>query len=62
MKKLVIKVASTPKKNTQVTRLLVAMPNGYMYSNLLLKLYLKSLKYDGALKFNDFIPYNEDMK
>lgn len=37
------------------------MPNGYMYSNLLLKLYLKSLKFEGKLQLNEFIPYNPQM-
>ena len=35
-----------------------AMPDGYLYCNILLKLYLKSLKYSGKLMFNDRIPYN----
>ena len=37
------------------------MPNGYKYSNLLLKLYLKALKFDGALRLNEYIPYNVEM-
>lgn len=41
--------------------LLESMPDGYMYSNILLKLYLKSLKRDGLLMFNDRIPYNAQM-
>lgn len=44
---------------TQV--LLESMPDGYLYSNILLKLYLKSLKNDGRLMFNDKIPYSPDM-
>lgn len=28
-------------------KILESMPNGYKYSNLLLKLYLKALKFDG---------------
>lgn len=39
-------------------KILEAMADGYLYSNILLKLYLKSLKYDGKLMFNDRIPYN----
>lgn len=39
-------------------KILEAMPDGYLYSNILLKLYLKSLKYDGKLMFNERIPYN----
>ncbi len=34
------------------------MQDGYLYSNILLKLYLRSLKYSGKLMFNDRIPYN----
>ena len=37
---------------------LESMPDGYKYSNILLKLYLRSLKNDGKLMFNDRIPYN----
>lgn len=42
-------------------KILEAMPNGYKYSNLLLKLYLKALKFEGALRLNEFIPYNYQM-
>lgn len=37
---------------------LESMPDGYLYSNILLKLYLRSLKYKGKLMFNEMIPYN----
>lgn len=37
---------------------LESMPDGYMYSNILLKLYLRSLKQEGKLMFSDRIPYN----
>ncbi|MDE6182758.1 MAG: phage replisome organizer N-terminal domain-containing protein [Eubacteriales bacterium] len=37
---------------------LESMQDGYIYSNILLKLYLRSLKNDGKLMFNDCIPYN----
>jgi predicted phage replisome organizer len=37
------------------------MPDGYLYSNILLKLYLKSLKNDGRLMFNDKIPFSPQM-
>ncbi len=40
---------------------LESMPDGYLYSNILLKLYLKSLKRDGLLMFNERIPYNAQM-
>ena len=42
-------------------KVLESMPNGYKYSNLLLKLYLKALKFDGALRLNEHIPYNVEM-
>ena len=42
-------------------KILEQMKNGYKYSNLLLKLYLKSLKFDGALRLNEYIPYNIEM-
>ena len=41
--------------------LLESMQDGFIYSNILLKLYLKSLKSDGKLMFNDRIPYNPQM-
>lgn len=40
---------------------LESMPDGYLYSNILLKLYLRSLKYNGRLMFNDRIPFNSTM-
>lgn len=41
--------------------ILESMPDGYVYSNILLKLYLRSLKNDGLLMFNNLIPYNAQM-
>ena len=41
--------------------ILESMQDGYMYSNILLKLYLRSLKNEGKLLFNDRIPYNSQM-
>ena len=41
--------------------MLESMPDGYMYSNILLKLYLRSLRNEGKLLFNDRIPYNSTM-
>lgn len=41
--------------------LLESMENGYLYSNILLKLYLKSLKDKGRLMYKDRIPYNVEM-
>lgn len=37
---------------------LESMPDGHLYSNILLKLYLRSLKNEGRLMFNNRIPYN----
>ncbi|QHJ83536.1 MAG: hypothetical protein [Caudoviricetes sp.] len=43
-------------------KMLESIPNdGYKFSNILLKMYLKSLKYDGRLMFNDGIPFNAEM-
>ena len=42
-------------------KVLESMTDGYLYSNILLKLYLRSLKNDGKLVFNDRIPYNAEM-
>lgn len=42
-------------------KLLESMDNGYLYSNILLKMYLKSLRNNGCLLFNDYIPYNIKM-
>lgn len=42
-------------------KILESMENGYKYSNLLLKLYLVSLKNEGKLIFNDSIPYTNEM-
>lgn len=41
--------------------ILESMENGYLYSNILMKMYLRSLKTDGKLMFNDRIPYNPQM-
>lgn len=40
---------------------LETMQDGYLYSNILLKLYLRSLKNGGKLMVNDIIPYNASM-
>ena len=42
-------------------KLLQAQPDGYLYSDILLKLYLKSLKQGGRLMYRDIIPYTPDM-
>ena len=40
---------------------LESMPDGYLYSNILMKLFLRSLKHEGKLMFNEKIPYNADI-
>lgn len=40
---------------------LESMPDGYKYSNILLKLYLRSLKNEGKLMLSERIPYNSTM-
>lgn len=40
---------------------LESMIDGYKYSNILMKLYLRSLKGEGKLMFNDRIPFNSQM-
>ena len=47
--------------DTEDIKLLQSMDNGYLYSDILMKLYLKSLKNDGKLMFKDHIPYNAKM-
>ena len=42
-------------------KLLEAMPDGYLYSNILLKMYLSSLKTEGRLMMNGIIPYSPEM-
>ena len=37
------------------------MQDGVLYSNILLKLYLKSLKHDGRLQLDENIPYTAQM-
>ena len=40
---------------------LESLPDGYLYSNILLKLYLLSLKSNGRLMVNNCIPYSAEM-
>lgn len=47
--------------DSEEMKLLESLPDGYLYSNILLKLYLMSLKKNGCLMFNDRIPYNAQM-
>ncbi len=42
-------------------KILESMPDGYLYSNILLKMYLRSLKSEGRLMMNDLIPYDAQM-
>ncbi len=41
--------------------LLESMPGGEIYSNMLLKLYLKSLKFNGRLMLSEDVPYTAQM-
>lgn len=47
--------------NDESMIILESMPDGYLYSNILMKLYLRSLKNQGRLMFNDLIPYTPDV-
>lgn len=47
--------------NNDAVKIMESMPDGYLYSNILLKLYLKSLKGMGRLMYNDRIPYNAEV-
>jgi len=47
--------------DSEEIKLLESVDNGYLYSNILLKLYLKSLKTEGKLIFRNKIPYNPKM-
>lgn len=42
-------------------KLLQATKDGYMYSDILLKLYLRSLRQEGRLMYRDIIPYTPEM-
>lgn len=47
--------------DTNEMKVLESLPDGYKYSNILMKLYLMSLQGNGKLMFNDRIPYNAQM-
>ena len=47
--------------NDDAIVLLESMPDGILYSNILLKLYLKSLKNGGKLQLDENIPYTAQM-
>ena len=42
-------------------KIIEGLKDGYLYSNILLKLYLRSLKNNGRLMLNGNIPYNPEM-
>ena len=42
-------------------KVMESMKDGYLYGNILLKLYLRSLKNNGCLMLNERIPYNAEM-
>ena len=47
--------------NDEAMIILQGMPDGYLYSDILMKLYLRSLKTEGRLMFRDLIPYTPDV-
>lgn len=47
--------------DTEEMKILEGMKDGYIYSNILLKLYLMSLKHEGKLMLKEGIPYNPQM-
>ena len=47
--------------DTNEMLVLESLQDGYLYSNILLKLYLRSLRDNGKLMFNNTIPYNPQM-
>ncbi|MCC8059684.1 MAG: phage replisome organizer N-terminal domain-containing protein [Clostridiales bacterium] len=51
-----LKLKDTFFENDSIV-LLQALPDGYLYTDLLLKLYLKSLKNNGKLQVNENFPY-----
>lgn len=42
-------------------KVMESIKDGYLYGNILLKLYLRSLKNNGCLMLNERIPYNAEM-
>lgn len=42
-------------------KILESMPDGHIYSNILLKLYLRSLKNEGKLMYRNVIPYTPEI-
>ena len=47
--------------DSEELQVIESLPNGHKYSNILLKMYLKSLKFGGKLMVNKRIPYELHM-
>ena len=47
--------------DSEEIKILESSENGYLYSNILLKIYLKSIKNEGRLMLRENIPYNSKM-
>ena len=47
--------------DSEEMKLLQVMDDGYLFSDILMKMYLKSLKNEGKMMFRDNIPYNAKM-
>ena len=47
--------------DTEEMKLMQSMKDGYMYSDILMKLYLQSLRQDGRLMYRGIIPYTPEM-
>ncbi len=47
--------------DSESMKLLQGMQDGYLYSDILLKLYLQSLRQEGRLMYRDIIPYTPNM-
>lgn len=47
--------------DSEEIKLLQAMNEGYLFSDILMKMYLKSLKNEGRLMFKEHIPYDDKM-
>ena len=47
--------------DSESMKLIQGMQDGYLYSDILLKLYLQSLRQEGRLMYRDIIPYTPNM-
>ncbi len=47
--------------DSEEIKILESMPDGYIYSNILLKLYLRSLRNGGRLMYRNVIPYTPEV-